>query len=104
MIVDPPWYKSKIAAAGLIILLGCVPIEISYKTHKGHELTTTFQYKSTFIDYKKTSSPDAEDVHINLKIAVFVEEVISRLGSSFVESWRATNKERVSMLEKDLQR
>ena len=104
LIVDPPWYRGKIATAGLIILLGCVPIEISYKTHKGHDLTTTFHYKSTFVDYEKTSSPDSEDVHINLKIAVFVEEMISRLGNSFVESWKATNQERVSTIENDLER
>ncbi len=101
LIIDPPWYKSKIAAAGLIILLGCVPIEINYKTLKGHELTTTLHYHSTFIDVEKISSPDFNDVHVNLKIAVFVEDVISRIGNSFVESWKATNKMRVSKFERD---
>lgn len=100
LIIDPPWLDGLVNTAGLIIILGCIPVEISYKTQKGHELTT-FKYKSNLIDFEMVSTPESRDWRFNCLIAEFVIEVIARLGNVFVDSWKAVNQKRVSKLEND---
>jgi hypothetical protein len=98
LIIDPPWYKSTAATGALIILLGSVPLEINVKTVEGQAVTTSIEAK--FWSYEKNVNNGIEDLHLNIRIAEFLNKVIQNLGEGFVDAWKESNPDRVSELER----
>ena len=100
LIVDPPWYKSKLAAGALIILLGSIPMEINIKTEKGAKICQTLSIKSWLWEYESIESPQIHDQHLNLKIVKFIDNCIYKLGHNFISSWNECNPERVHKIKR----
>lgn len=101
LVIDPPWFKHPALIGGLIVLLGCFPLEINYRTKKGSELIHRIKIEAKFWEYEKTQEGEEEKVHINIKIAKFIDDAIGRFGNSFVESWKTCNPERIKELSED---
>ena len=97
LLIDPPWYKTPLAAGALIVLLGSVPLEINIKTVDGHSVTTTMQ--AQFWDYENTVDGGVQNTHINVKIAKFIDSAVEHLGNGFVEAWKERNPGRTKGLE-----
>jgi len=91
LLIDPPWYTGPAVGALLIILVGTIPLEINYKTSEGSEITEYIKMEAKFWKYEKTKSGLDESVHINIKIAKFINDVIGNLGNTFVETWKQYN-------------
>lgn len=99
LIVDPPWYKSSLAVGSLIVLLGSVPLEINIKTQLGQQVVTSAEAK--FWSYEKSTDGEVENIHINIKIAKFLDRAVENLGSGFAEAWKELNPERTRVLENE---
>lgn len=99
LLIDPPWYKTTVGVGSLIVLLGSVPLEINMKTVKGQSVTTSISSK--FWDYNNVQTENTEDMHINIKIAKFLDKAVENMGSGFVDAWKEQNKTRVTSLEKE---
>lgn len=100
LLIDPPWYKTKLVAVPLIVLLGSVPLEINIKTAKGEAVTTKISAK--FWDYENNTLRDSSETIVNIKIAKFIDTAIKNLSSGFAQAWSDENPERINNLKSEI--
>lgn len=104
LIIDPPWYKTPLAIGSLIVLLGSVPLEINVKTVKGKDVVTSMKMDAKFWSYESIENGEAKNIHINIKIAKFIDKAVENLGTGFIDAWKEQNPSRVESLENETQR
>ncbi|MBL7205671.1 MAG: hypothetical protein ISS63_15300 [Desulfobacteraceae bacterium] len=100
LLVDPPWYKI-LGIGALFVFLGSVPLEINVKTTKGKEVVEEVVIKAKLWEYESTSTNKAQNIHVNLKVAKFIDAAIGKLGKGFVEAWEEQNPNRHEVLKKE---